>query len=93
MNKGASTKTIRRELHNLIEILPEEETDNVKTFIEYILLKSKNIDKRIMQVLKNAPIDVEPLTDKEKEAIKDAEKDIEQNNYKPLLEVMKDFGL
>ena len=46
-----------------------------------------------MLVLKNAPLDDEALTYREKKGIEEAEKDIEQNNYKPLSEVMKDFSL
>ena len=93
MKKVIVNNTTKRELYHLIEILPAIETNNVKTFIEYILLKNKNKDKRIMQVLKNAPLDDEALTYRENKGIEEAEKDIEQDNYKPLSKVMKDFSL
>ncbi|MBC8385940.1 MAG: hypothetical protein H8E57_10535 [Candidatus Cloacimonetes bacterium] len=83
----------KRELHHLIDLLPNRETKNVKTFIEYILLKRKNIDQRIMQVLANAPIDDEILTEYEEDAICEAEKDIERDDQQSLTKVMEDFGL
>ena len=93
MKEVIVNNTTKRELHHLIEILPAIEINNVKTFIEYILIKSKSKEKRIMQVLKNSPLDDEPLTDREKKTIKEAEKDIEQGNYEPLSKVKKDFAL
>ena len=63
----------RAELYQLVDFLPENKINVAKRFLEFLISNEKD---PVLQVLKNAPLDDEPLTESDLVAIKEAEKDI-----------------
>ena len=80
----------RAELYQLVDFLPENEINVAKRFLEFLISNEKD---PVLQVLKNAPLDDEPLTESDIVAIKEAEKDIAEGKTQSLEDVMREFGL
>lgn len=75
-------------LHELVDELPEEETPAAQRFLEYL----RDVKKK-SSTFKNAPIDDEPLTKEELDAIHEAEKAINNGETKDLEEFKREYGL
>lgn len=64
--------TTRDELHRLLDGLPESELERVVRFLR----NESEARQRLEELLAAAPIDDEPLTDEDREAIAQGESDI-----------------
>ena len=64
--------TTREELHRLVDRLPESDLDRVARFLQ----NEAEARQRFEDVLATAPIDDEPLTDEDRGAIAEGERDI-----------------
>ena len=82
----------KKELYDLIDQIPESETGEVKCLLEMLLKKAKK-RKEFKEFLDNCPIDDEPLTDEDLEAIKEAEADIAAGRVYSFEDVKKELGL
>jgi len=78
----------KKELHQLVDQLPENIIFTVKQFIRFMLLEQKNVDF----YLQHLPYDDEPLTEEEIEAIKQSEDDIKNGKVYSLKDVAKEFN-
>ncbi len=63
--------TTREDLYRLIDELPVTELPTVRRFLEYV----RDVDDPLLRVLANAPIDDEPETTEEAEAVRQALED------------------
>lgn len=81
----------KEELYRLVDALPEQEMPTAKRFLEFLLVKP---DKESWEeILKNPPIDDEPLTEDDLKAIAEAEKDIAEGRVKPWEQVKRELNL
>jgi hypothetical protein len=64
--------TSREELHRLLDRLPESDLDRVARFLR----NESEASQRFEQLLAAAPIDDEPMTEEDREAIAQGETDI-----------------
>ena len=64
--------TTREELHRLVDRLPESDLDRVARFLR----SEAEARQRLEQLLAAAPIDDEPMTEDDREAIAQGESDI-----------------
>ncbi|MCL5781341.1 hypothetical protein P378_01430 [Desulforamulus profundi] len=78
----------RRELHNLIDALPDYKVRTVKQIIEIIIRENP-----WEELLASPPEVDEPLTEEEKIAINEAERDLAAGLIKPWEQVKKELGL
>ena len=80
----------KNNLHDLIDKLPDTEAESARRFLEFLIAQA---DKVYIQALREMPIDDEPLTDEDLNAIKDSREDIKAGRTQTLSEVMQDLGL
>jgi hypothetical protein len=80
----------RTELLRLIKGLPDSEIIVAKRFVEFLIT---NIQDPLLLALAMAPLDDEPLTPEEREAIQEAREDIKAGRVKPWEVVKKEMGL
>ena len=80
-----STDT-RRQVHELVDQLPPVQLDALRNLLESMV-------DPVARALANAPIDDEPISAEDREALREAERWLEQNEGVPHEEVLADFGL
>lgn len=68
-----SAKSVKKELRQLIDKLPESELNAAKRFLQY-LVSLKHQEDPVLKALRNAPYDDEPLTKEEIKALREADK-------------------
>lgn len=72
-----STTAIKKDIRQLIDKLPERELHAAKRFLQYLVALSKKEDP-VLKAMENAPLDDEPLTKEDIEALNKAYRDIEK---------------
>lgn len=90
MLNPANPYKLKLELISMVQAIPENELFAVKNFLESIL--THTIDPVSLSLLK-APIDDEPITPEEEQAIQEAMEDISAGRVYSLEEVKKELGL
>lgn len=65
--------SIKERLHRLVDQLPESEAPAAERFLQY--LRDLGADP-VLRALTNAPEDDEPLTDEDREAIREGQEDV-----------------
>ncbi|MEW9672743.1 hypothetical protein [Ammoniphilus sp. 3BR4] len=81
-------------LYQLIDALPEAETDTAASYLEFLLNQSKNQQREeLKRSLEAAPYDDQPVTDEDAKDIADARKEIENGETFTLDEVRRKLGL
>jgi aminoglycoside phosphotransferase len=88
---GINMARDKKELFLLLDKLPSTEISAVKRYLQYIIDKVQ--EERMLKILEEAPIDDEPLTDKEIKAIEEAREDIKAGRVKPFSKVIKELKL
>lgn len=81
----------KEELYRLVDALQEQEIPIAKRFLEFLITEPDDITWE--KLLKNPPIDDEPLSDDDLIAIAEAEKDITEGRVKPWEQVKKELNL
>lgn len=81
--------TAKEELYQLIEKLPESELATARRFLEYLCTVSQD---PVARALQQAPIDDEPVTPEEAEAIREALREVERGETIPHEEVLRRLG-
>lgn len=81
----------KEELYRLVDALQEQEIPIAKRFLEFLITEPDEVAWE--KLLKNPPIDDEPLSDDDLIAIAEAEKDIAEGRVKPWEQVKKDLNL
>ncbi len=82
--------TSRDKLNQIFEKLSEVELAEIIDFAEFINNKRQ---RELEESLKNAPIDDEPLTEEEIQAIKEGEEDLKAGRMSSAEEVWKELDL
>lgn len=82
--------TTKERLHQLIEELPESETDTVARYLEAMRTAAGD---PVMLALLTAPEDDEPLTDEDVAALREAREDYAAERTRPLADLKRDMGL
>ena len=83
--------TTKEQIHQLVEDLPDSDLETVKRVLEGLsALSSANLVKA---ALEHAPIDDEPVTDEEAQAIDEGERDAEAGRVVAGEEVQIRLGL
>lgn len=85
------TKTDKKFIYKLLNDFNERELFAVKQFAEFV--KKFNGDDKLMQILLNAPFEEKMLSEKTRKNLEKADHDIQKDRYRPLYDVMKDYGL
>lgn len=80
----------KRELHQLVDELPEGETLDAKRFLKFLIARSGD---PVLQAFLNAPEDDESLDEEEMKALEEGERAAAQGETQSLEEVMREFGL
>lgn len=80
----------KNNLHDLIDKLPDTEAESARRFLEFLIAQA---DKVYIQALREMPMDDEPLTDEDLNAIKEGREDIKAGRIQTLSEVMQELGL
>jgi len=81
----------KEELYRLVDALPEQEISTAKRFLEFLIVKPGK--ESWEELLKNPPIDDEPLTADDLKTIAEAEKDIAEGRIKPWEQVKRELRL
>ncbi len=63
----------REELHELIDKLPESELPAVRSYLRYLADVATD---PVLRTLLNAPLDDEPETEEERQAVQEAKEDV-----------------
>jgi len=61
--------TAREHLYELVEALPESEIEPAARFLEFLRFR---LDDPVLRALERAPLDDEPLTDEDAQALEEA---------------------
>jgi len=78
----------RDDLHQLIEQIPDSELTAAKRYLQFL----RNVDP-VRKALDAAPIDDEPETEEEANAVRDAESDIRAGRSLTTEELKREIGL
>lgn len=90
MEAGAEDASARRQrLHRLVDDMHEGELKTVELFIDFVHERGDPVLRRLM----NAPVDDEPVTPEEQEAMREAWEAIEAGDVYTMEEVKKELGL
>ena len=81
--------TIKDDLHRLVDELPEEELHGAKRYLEYL----RNMGDPVLRALREAPMDDEPETPKERAAVLEAYKDLAEGKVVSFDEIKREFGV
>lgn len=81
----------KEELYRLVDALPEQEISTAKRFLEFLIVKPGK--ESWEELLKNPPIDDEPLSADDLKTISEAEKDIAEGRIKPWEQVKRELRL
>jgi hypothetical protein len=79
----------KERLHQLIDQLPEEECHAAERFLAYL----KEQGDPLLRGLLQAPLDDEPETEGERQAVEEAYEDLEAGRVHSLGDVKRDLGL
>jgi hypothetical protein len=90
--------TVKEELHQLVEALPEREAHAARRFLEYLRDRgaargAADHDDPVLRAFMEAPEDDEPLTPEEIVAIEEAEEEIARGEGIPWERVRAELGL
>jgi len=87
--KAKDRATLRDELHELVDQLPDEELDAAHRFVEYLRHHGDPFLKKLM----DAPLDDEPVTEEEEALVAEAWEDVKAGRLHSLEDVKKELGL
>jgi hypothetical protein len=79
----------RDSLHRLIDELPESELTAAERFLHYLRATADPV----LRALLEAPLDDEPETDDERQAVQEAREELARGEARTLEEVRRELGL
>ena len=79
---------VREKLHRLVDELPDDELRAAERYLEYL---RDTAGDRVLRALQNAPIDDEPLTEQDLEAISEADEAIARGEAEPWEEARQEL--
>jgi hypothetical protein len=79
----------RDSLHRLIDELPESELIAAERFLHYLRATADPV----LRALLEAPLDDEPETEEEREAVQEAREELARGEVQTLEEVRRELGL
>lgn len=79
----------RDSLHRLIDELPESELGTAERFLHYLHATTDPV----LRALLEAPLDDEPETDDERQAVQEAREELVRGEVRRLEEVWRELGL
>jgi hypothetical protein len=79
----------RDRLHRLIDALPESELATAERFLHYL----RATTDPVLRALLEAPLDDEPETEDERQAVREAREELARGEVRTLEEVRREFGL
>jgi len=79
----------RNDLHHLVDQLPEEELHAAERYLTYLKEQGDPLLRELLQ----APLDDEPETEGERQALEEAYEDLAADRVYSLGDVRKDLGL
>ena len=79
----------KQRLHQLIDELPEEEIQAAERCLQSLCSHRDPV----LDAIRSAPVDDEPLTDEDREAIEEAQRDLDAGNRVSDPEIRADLGL
>lgn len=82
--------TSREELHRLIDEIPENEIPSVRSYLRW--LKDEHADP-VRYALDRAPIDEEPETEEERQAVEEGKADLQAGRVFTSEEAKRELGL
>ena len=80
---------MRETLHQLIDELPESELATAERFLHYLRATADPV----LRALLEAPLDDEPETDDERQAVHEAREELARGEVRTLEEVRRELGL
>jgi len=89
--KTEKLKSERKYLYKLLDNFNEKDLYAVKKFAEFV--KKFNGDDKLMKILLNAPFEEKELSEKARKNLDKADDDIKNGRFRPVSDVMKDYGL
>jgi predicted transcriptional regulator len=84
-----TTAEARTKLHDLIELLPNDDVPTALRILEALNFSSDPVPL----ALRDIPIDDEPETEEERAAVAEAHRDVKEGRVIPHDEVMRKYGL
>jgi hypothetical protein len=85
---GSMSRSAKKELHILVDALPEDETDPARRYLEYLLDVGSPT-----YALDSAPFDDEPLTQEEAKTVEEARAAARRGEVVSHDEVKRELGL
>jgi hypothetical protein len=79
----------RDTLHRLLDELPESELAAAERFLHYL----RTMADPVLRALLEAPLDDEPETDDERQAVQEAREELARGEVRTLEEVRRELGL
>jgi len=86
--KAEETMTLRDEVHELVDQLPDDELNAARRFVEYLRHHGDPLLKKLME----APIDDEPVTEEEEALVAEAREELARGETISHEEVKREFG-
>lgn len=80
----------REELYDLIDRIPESELPAVRSYLRYL---AEVATDPVLRNLLNAPLDDEPETEEERQAVQEAKEDLAAGRVVSTDEIKREFGL
>jgi hypothetical protein len=80
---------VKERLYRLVDGLPDGAVDTAEYFLESL----STSDDPVVRALMNAPIDDEPVTQEEEEAVRESWEDHKAGRVQSLDEIEKELGL
>lgn len=78
--------SVRDEVHRLVDALPESELPAIRQVLE---ARSREVGDSFLRFLNEAPIDDEPTTPEEEQAVAEAREDVRRGRTIPFEEVKR----
>ena len=79
----------RKHLHQLIDDLPEQEIQAARRYLQFLCGQ----DDPVLRAIRSAPVDDEPLTDEDRAAIDEAQRDLDAGNRVSDAQIRADLGI
>ncbi len=86
--KAKDKTTLRDEIHELVDQLPDRELNAARRFVAYLRDESDPVLKKLIE----APIDDEPVTEEEEALVAEAWEAVEKGDVRSLDEVEEELG-